>query len=204
MRAGLTCCIEICLKQILCSASNQCYSFSTLMLTEGSSLDEMPKPQSIGRFMTPELVVQETGNYILEQQAFLDIVRTAEYLQSTFSDLLAEHGLTFKQYNVLRAIRRGEPEGVKVSQIGAQMADRQADVTRLVDRLVREELVSRHTDPEDRRAVRATLTAKGAALLKQLDEPVISKHREQLGHLADTEIEILITLIKKARGESAR
>lgn len=152
--------------------------------------------------MTPELVVQETGNYVLEQQAFLDIMRTSEYLFSEFSKLLADHGLTFKQYNALRAIRRGGSTGVKVSEIGEQMADRQADVTRLVDRLVREELVSRHTDAEDRRAVRARLTAKGSASLTSLDAPVVETHKRTLAHMSGNEIETLIALTKKARGEN--
>lgn len=154
------------------------------------------------RFSTPDLVVKETGRFVPEQQAYLNIVRTAQVLGADLAELLSRHGLSGKQYNVLRAIRRGGKPGLTASQISEQMTDRGADVTRLVDRLVRDGSVDRRHDEADRRVVRASLTARGAKRLRALDAPLIERHRGHLGHLSAKEIDTLIALLKKARRQA--
>jgi DNA-binding MarR family transcriptional regulator len=154
---------------------------------------------SSDQFPTPGLVIRETGALILEQQAYLQLIRTAEVLSHKLSDLLGQKGLSGKQYNILRALRRGGEGGLTISQIGEQMTDPRADVTRLMDRLEREQWVERRHDDKDRRVVRAYLTAGGGALLDELDQPIINVHRTQLGHMNAAELEALIALLVKAR-----
>ncbi len=153
------------------------------------------------RFATPELVVAETGAYVPEQQAYLQIVRTAEELAAGLQALLAADGLSGLQYNALRAIRRAGDTGLTVGEIGRQLTRPGADVTRLVDRLVREDLVAR-APAADRRAVRVRLTEAGAARLAALDGPILDLHRAQLGHLDPDELDTLVGLLRRARGEA--
>jgi DNA-binding MarR family transcriptional regulator len=153
------------------------------------------------RFVTPDLVIEETGDAVPEQQAYLNLIRTAEVLSIGLSDMLGAHGLSGKQYNILRALRRGGPEGLTISQVGEQMTDPRADVTRLMDRLERERWVERHHDTRDRRVVRAQLTRSGAELLARLDAPVVALHQAQLGHMTPGELGHLIALLRKARDE---
>lgn len=155
------------------------------------------------RFATPSLVIKETGEALPEQQAYLNLIRTAEVLSLRLSDMLGEHGLSGKQYNILRALRRGGQDGLTISQIGEQMTDPRADVTRLMDRLERESWVERRHDKEDRRVVRVFLTQAGADLLARLDAPMIALHRAQLGHMTLVELSRLTALLRKARGETA-
>lgn len=137
-----------------------------------------------------------------EQQAYLNLIRTAELLGQRVADLMSEHGLSGKQYNVLRAIRRGGADGLSISQISEQMTDPRADVTRLLDRLVRDGLVDRQPDDADRRVVRTYLTEAGTKLLEAIDEPLLATHRDQFAHLTNEEIDQFIALLKKARGEN--
>lgn len=152
-------------------------------------------------FRTPDLVVEETGLYVPEQQAYLNLVRTAEVLGQRVGDLMSRYGLSGKQYNVLRSLRRGGAGGLSVSQISEQMTDPRADVTRLLDRLVRDGLVDRQPDQTDRRSVRAYLTEAGSKLLAEIDGPLLETHRQQFAHMSPAEIEQLAALLKKARGE---
>jgi DNA-binding MarR family transcriptional regulator len=157
------------------------------------------RKRASGDFAVPEMVAAETGAYVPEQQAYLNLIRTAEVLSGELQELLSRHELSGKQYNVLRAIRRGGENGLTASQIGAQMTDPRADVTRLLDRLVRAGLVERRHDRGDRRIVRASLTQAGAELLQGLDAPLIALHRQQLSHLSRRDIETLIKLLKRAQ-----
>jgi DNA-binding MarR family transcriptional regulator len=158
----------------------------------------MPDP-----FDLPARVVAETGQPIPEQQAHLQLMRTAEVLGAGLGDLLAAHGLSGKQYNILRAIRRGGDAGLTVSDIAAQMTDPRADMTRLLDRLERDGRILRTHDPDDRRVVRSRLTPQGLTLLAALDGPVVEEHRRRLGHMTPDELHLLIALLTRARSPSA-
>lgn len=155
----------------------------------------------MSRFGTPDLLLKETGEVVPAQQAYLHLIRTAEVLSSGVVDLLASHGLSGKQYNALRAVRRGGADGATVSTIGEQMTDPRADVTRLLDRLDRDGLIQRTHDQQDRRVVRVLITDAGRQVLAAIDEPIVDLHRAQFEHLQASEVETLIDLLKKARRE---
>lgn len=180
----------------------QCIYPVTTTIVYNNYMKVMMGRESPRKFQTPDLVVTETGKYVPEQQAYLNLIRTAEVLSQRVGDLMSGYGISGKQYNVLRSIRRGGDEGLSISQISEQMTDPRADVTRLLDRLVRDGLVDRQPDEADRRVVRTYLTQAGSNLLKAIDEPLLETHRDQFAHLSKPEIEQLTNLLRKARGEA--
>jgi DNA-binding MarR family transcriptional regulator len=151
------------------------------------------------RFTTPQRVIEETGTLVPEQQAYLNLIRAAEVLGLGLAELMARHGLSGKQYNVLRAVRRAGGAGIPISQIGEQMTDPKADVTRFMDRLERDGFSARVHDKSDRRIVRVRLTQKGQSTLAALDAPLIALHRAQFAHMTPKEVSQLTTLLQKAR-----
>jgi len=160
--------------------------------------------ENASAFETPDLVVAETGTYVPEQQAYLNLIRTTEVLGMKITDLLASHGLSGKQYNVLRSIRRGGSAGVRVSEIGAQMTDPRADTTRLVDRLGRDGLVARRHGEAGRRGVRTCVQEGGAALRGKGGAPGRGRHRDRRGQRAGEELRTLTARLKKGRGERSK
>jgi DNA-binding MarR family transcriptional regulator len=133
-----------------------------------------------------------------EQEATLNILRTADRLSGAFDELFRRHGITSPQYNVLR-ILRGHGEPVPSQQIGRELLTRVPDVTRLVDRLEKVGLVERARTSTDRRVVLVSITARGLELLAKLDRPVLDLHRAQLSHLTPDELAELNRLLVKAR-----
>ena len=83
------------------------------------------------------------------------------------------------------------------------MVTRDPDITRLLDRLEKRDLVRRSREKGDRRVVTARITPAGLELLKRLDEPVANLHRSQLGHLDPKQQETLIHLLELAREKVA-
>jgi DNA-binding MarR family transcriptional regulator len=71
--------------------------------------------------------------------------------------------LPIRQITCLRLV--ADHEGQKLRELAIRLALPLPSVSRLVDRLVRAGLVARHTDPEDRRAVRLETTAQSRDLL---------------------------------------
>ena len=133
-----------------------------------------------------------------EQEATLNIIRTNDQFQNRFGRLFREHGLTSSQYNVLR-ILRGEGKPMPCLDIAERMVQVVPAMTGLIDRLEKQGLVRRDRCTEDRRVIFIELTDKGAALLQQLDEPVMELHRSLVGHLSHVELKELSRLLEKCR-----
>lgn len=134
----------------------------------------------------------------------LNVMRTAEVLQSAMSDFLKEFGLSPVQYNVLRILRGAGPAGATCSQIGERLLTRDPDITRLLDRMEARELIARERSGEDRRVVISRITETGAALLGGIDQPlrVLSKStlgKSQPGKLGRSELSELIALLERMR-----
>jgi DNA-binding MarR family transcriptional regulator len=79
------------------------------------------------------------------------------------------------------------------------MITRVPDITRLVDGLVADALVTRTRCDQDRRVVYVGITPAGLELLDTLDVPLLAMHQQQLGHLSLEELTELNRLLVKAR-----
>jgi len=135
----------------------------------------------------------------LKEEAHLSIQRTAALLEHAFESALKSHRITGTQYNVLRILRGSEPTGLCRNEVGARLVRQVPDVTRLLDRLEEAKLISRHRGGNDRRYVMTRITKAGLRLLDQLDQIINETHDEQLGHLDETQLRKLITLLAAVR-----
>ena len=135
----------------------------------------------------------------LEQEAMLNVVRTADVLASEVADVLKPSGLSATQYNVLRILRGAGPEGLPCGEVAQRMITRDPDVTRLLDRMEKRKLISRCREKKDRRVVCARITKTGEEIVAQLDPLVVEAHRKQLGHLTREQLTLFIQLLELAR-----
>src|SRR3954468_20167439 len=79
----------------------------------------------------------------LEQEAFLNLQRTAGVLSDRMSEALKGARLSPTQYNVLRILRGSADEGLACQDIAGRMVTRDPDMTRLLSRLEGMSLISR-------------------------------------------------------------
>jgi len=133
-----------------------------------------------------------------EQEVILNVMRTNDQFQNRFGRLFREYGLTSSQYNVLR-ILRGEGKPMPCLEVGDRMIQVVPAITGLIDRLVKQELVSRERCTEDRRVVYIEINKKALMLLKRMEEPVNQLHKRLVGHLTRPELKELSRLLEKAR-----
>ena len=135
----------------------------------------------------------------LQDEAYLNLLRTADALLRKEVELLKEYGLSPTQYNALRILRGAGEQGVTCGELSERMLTKDPDVTRLIDRLETRKLLTRARSDEDRRVVRTRITAEGLELLATIDEPCHQWTRGQLGHLSEVELRDLIRLLERAR-----
>ena len=103
------------------------------------------------------------------QEVLLSILLCREYVTRLSDErLFKPAGITDQQFNVLRILKGGPAEGYLIRELRRRIISRNADVPRLVDRMVKAGLVCRREDPTDRRGCLVKLTPEGEALEARL------------------------------------
>ena len=135
----------------------------------------------------------------LEEETFLNLVRTADALSRELELVLQPHGITGTQYNVLRILRGAGDEGATCSGISERLLAYDPDVTRLLDRLEKMQLVQRQRSTTDRRVVMTTITPAGLELLTKLDAPMAAQLRRQFEKIGRDRLRALIADLEEIR-----
>jgi DNA-binding MarR family transcriptional regulator len=138
----------------------------------------------------------------LEEEAFLNLIQTTDHLSRPIEAMFKQSALSPTQFNVLRILLTAGEGGLSCGQICDQMITRDPDMTRLLDRLEKRQLIARSRDGGDRRIVRARITSAAMELLATLDEPVKALQRQQFKHMNQDRLRALIELLEQARNEN--
>ena len=127
------------------------------------------------------------------------MLKTADALGQQAEQLTRTAELTGTQYNVLRILRGAGPEGLACRAIADRMITHDPDITRLLDRLEKQGWITRERQKDDRRVVKARMTARGLELLKPLDQPMRNLHKRQFRHMAGGRLKALYDLLEQIR-----
>ena len=128
-------------------------------------------------------------------RALLNIIYTANWINSKQNTFFKPFGISPQQYNILR-ILRGASEAIAVQTIKDRMLERAPNTTRLMDKLCSKKLIDRVPCPGDRRVVNIEITKDGLQLLKKIDKEVKD---DILQNLTDDEAIVLSYLLDKIR-----
>jgi DNA-binding MarR family transcriptional regulator len=135
----------------------------------------------------------------LEAHIFVTLLKAADSLSQEAEQLVKAAGLTPAQYNVLRILRGAEPGGLLCRGISDRMISRDPDMTRLLDRMEKHNLITRERQKEDRRVIKTRITAEGLKLLKKLDRPVHELHKNQFRHMSPAHLKQLAELLSEVQ-----
>ena len=134
-----------------------------------------------------------------EEEALLNIWRTSGRLEQMVNELLKKFGLTLAQYNVLRILRGAGSEGLACSQIGERMITNDPDMTRLLDRMEKNGLVSRARSQSDRRVLVAYVSESALTLIGKIDKPMLTRIKGTIGKVDAPELLKLIGTLEDLR-----
>ena len=132
-------------------------------------------------------------------KAVLNIRFTNGWLDQILLPVLKRYGLSEEQFNVLRILRGQYPTPCSLQLISSRMLNRMSNVTRLVEKLRRNELVTRDVCPENRRKVDILITEKGLSLLAEAD-PSLTEEMRRHQHVTSQELTELNRILDKFRG----
>jgi DNA-binding MarR family transcriptional regulator len=98
----------------------------------------------------------------------VNLIYTYNWVMEQSKRFFEKADLTPQQYNILR-ILRGAATPLSTLQIRQRMLDKMSDTSRIVDRLLKKDLVEKVVCKNDRRLVDVTISEKGLNLLNKLD-----------------------------------
>ena len=113
-------------------------------------------------------------------EMFLNVVLAYDILTTHFARRMAKYGLSISAFNILMILSRSEGKGCKQRDLSSLMLVSRANVTGLIDSLVRQGFVTRTASQKDRRVCIAKITKAGDDLLEQL----LPWHYEEMSRVA--------------------
>ncbi len=149
--------------------------------------------------MNIESVVKSSKTFPAYKKAALNILHTQNLFGEGFLSILKPYDLSGEQFNVLRILRGHGGKPANMCTIQERMLAKTSNTTRLVDKLLLKELVTREVCPDNRRKMEVSITTKGLALLEQVDPVVESYEQDFFSALTPDEIQTLNKLLEKTR-----
>jgi DNA-binding MarR family transcriptional regulator len=127
----------------------------------------------------------------------------ASILRVLDAELVAEHGMTARDYEVLLYLAQSPDRKLPMSALSERTMLTRSGITRLVDGLVAGGLIERVSCESDARISYAQLTDAGYDKLRSAGETHIASIRRMfLEHFSDEEVAMLATLLSRLPGAS--
>lgn len=135
------------------------------------------------------------------KKIILNVLYTQNVIIDNFNEILKPFDISGEQYNVLRILRGQKGCPANMCAIQERMLARTSNTTRLVDKLLLKNFVTRNVCPENRRKIEVLITQKGLDVLKELDPKVIEHEHFFSKNLSSQELEQLNSLLEKYRNK---
>jgi DNA-binding MarR family transcriptional regulator len=149
--------------------------------------------------MKIEQEIKSTITIDMSKKVLLNISFTRNVISDKFQELIKPYDLSGEQYNVLRILRGQKGKPANMSVIQERMIAKNSNTTRLIDKLLLKEMVTRKECPENRRKIEILITQKGLDILEELDPLVVRHENDFAKKLTPTELELLNELLEKYR-----
>ena len=117
------------------------------------------------------------------------------------ADLRSAGGIPLQHYDVLIELFESEKKQLRMYELAQRVVLSRSSITRLVDRLAEQGLLTRRTDPADRRGSYAVLTEAGETALRESWPFYREAIQQRFGSfLADDEAAIISHVFSRIHG----
>lgn len=152
--------------------------------------------------MKIEDIIQSVGPLPINKRILLNILYIQTAFKEDLNEILKFHNLSKEQYDVLVLLRNLNGKCANMYMIQERMASKRSNTTRLIDKLLHNELVTREECSENRRKIDITITRKGIALLEKVAPKVLAYETKLADNLTSDEKESLNILLEKYRNNN--
>ncbi|MBC8469663.1 MAG: MarR family transcriptional regulator [Planctomycetes bacterium] len=139
---------------------------------------------------------------LLAHEALLNIYYSASCLKKKAGEFLRPFGLTDVQFNLMMLLKyqSEQDEGLSQAQLSSMMLVNRANITSLIDRMEKADLVIRTPAPSDRRSNIVKLTGRGKELLAEIEPRYTKEVKRIMAALKLNEQKTVIEMLERIRG----
>jgi DNA-binding MarR family transcriptional regulator len=113
-----------------------------------------------------------------QEKLVMNIIYSSNLFNLVSNRIFKPFDLTMQQYNVLRILREAQGFPLSITDIESKMLDRSSNVSRLIDKLVSKDFVTRVESRKDRRKMKIKIKEDGASVLKEIDEIIFEMNSD--------------------------
>lgn len=142
--------------------------------------------------------MSEVKRYIDEASSlelYISLSRASEWVNAHADRHIRQHGLNRTEFGVLEMLFHLGPQPLQ--HIGQKVLMSSGNITYVVDKLEKKQLVKRRTSDKDRRLIYAEVTEVGCKFIEDVFPSHAIVIKEALNGLTEEEKQIAIPLLKK-------
>jgi DNA-binding MarR family transcriptional regulator len=133
------------------------------------------------------------------QKAAINLLYSASWLGGEMKKALDPFDISWQQFNILRILKGQKEKPASLKLLTERMIDDTSNTSRLIDKLVKKELVKRISCPKDRRQVDISLTDRGHQIVENATKAMDNQMDSVLGHMDDVALLELSDLLDRLR-----
>ncbi len=133
------------------------------------------------------------------KKALINIIYTSNFIHEEISTILKPFDISIQQFNVLRILKGQKEKPANLSTIQNRMISKMSNTTRLVDKLIEKDLVSRSICEQNRRKVEIFITPYGKNFLEKINTSVELKEKELTKNLNSEELNNINQILNQLR-----
>ncbi|WP_299438009.1 MarR family transcriptional regulator [uncultured Aquimarina sp.] len=149
--------------------------------------------------MNIEDIIKTKTELPLSRKAIVNLLYTENWISDQINSELKVYDISIQQFNVLRILNGQQGKPANLSTIQDRMVSKMSNTTRLVDKLIKKNLVKRVTCPTNRRKVEITITNEGQKFLEQVSPAMNNFEKRITSNLSQEELILLNNLLNKLR-----
>ena len=131
------------------------------------------------------------------KSVIISLLKTNTFVVDTLSNILKPYKISLQQFNVLRILRGQKGNPSNLSTVQEKMINRMSNTTRIIDKLVKKNYVSRSICEENRRKIELLITPKGLKILEKIDLIFEKEESKLTDKLSSEEHDEILTLFNK-------
>lgn len=129
-------------------------------------------------------------------QTIISLARTVELMRLVYKKFYNQYQLSEPKFFVLLLLGKNK-EGIPLNEIGKMMLVSRANMTTLIERMVKDGYVEKRENEEDKRSTKAVLTDLGQEVLDEVSDFHKEFSHKLVSALSEDEKEIMNKLLKK-------
>jgi DNA-binding MarR family transcriptional regulator len=149
--------------------------------------------------MKIEELLKVSSGLSLEKKTIISLLYTTTEVNAKINHALKPFDISWQQFNVLRILRGQKGKPLTLAEVQERMISKMSNTTRLVDKLLKKECVTRKINVDNKRKVNIAITDTGLELLNKTDDIMLHIENDIVANLNTEESKEFIRLLGKIR-----